>query len=238
AGRQFPDYYAKFGEENVTCVLWDKTCTDLEAHIVYLKKYFPKDKPFIAVGHSMGGSILLEICSRELIPNMKGLVLVGAAQTLRVDGGVRFMMKRHWFRITWLVCFLTAIAPIMVFIWRKKTYDTYKELWRFTTNDGAKKIHTQYNQTIKRLGGITSVKNPDMPFMFVRLEEDTLVDNDDLNFTRTLFKNIRDKIIETNSLHLTEKFDHLTVEKIAEEAEFIGLIRKKKDKEPKKELKS
>ncbi|MHA1212757.1 MAG: hypothetical protein ACTSSH_09875, partial [Candidatus Heimdallarchaeota archaeon] len=36
AGRQFPDYYAKFGEENVTCVLWDKTCTDLEAHIVYL----------------------------------------------------------------------------------------------------------------------------------------------------------------------------------------------------------
>ena len=228
AGRFYPDYEVKFGKENCTVVCWDKTCTNLDSHITKLKANIPKKRPFIGVGHSMGGSIWLELVSRENIPNMTGIVLVGAARTLRTEQGLQFMMKRHWFRLWWLVLMLTFAAPIMIFIWRKKTYDTYREMWRFLRKDGARKIHAQYNQTLKKLGGVTSVKNPDLPLLFVRLNEDTLVDPNDIEFTRKMFNNVREQIIEVNSLHLTEKFDYITVEKIALEAEFLGLVNKKK----------
>lgn len=99
-------------------------------------------------------------------------------------------------------------------------------MWRFVTKDGAKKIHRQFNQTLKKLGGVTSVKNPNLPLLFVRLRNDILVDQKDLEFTKSMFKNVHKQIIETEALHLTEKFDHITVEKIANEAEFIGLITK------------
>jgi alpha-beta hydrolase superfamily lysophospholipase len=226
-GRLFPDYEVKFGKENCIIVTWDKTCTDLDAHINFLKAYIPKDEPFVAVGHSMGGSIWLEIISREIIPNMVGLVMVGCARTLKQDQGVKFLMKRHWLRIWFFVLLLTFAAPIMVFIWRKKTIDSYREMWRFVVKDGAKKIHTQVNQTLNKLGSVTSVKNPDLPVLFVRLRTDTLVSEQDLEFTMNMFTNIREQIIETDALHLNQRFDPITVEKIANEAEFIGLIVKK-----------
>ena len=172
----------------------------------------------------MGGSIWLELISRENIPNMKGLVLIGSARTLKSDNGVRFLMAGTWLRLWVLVITLTLIMPIMLFIWRKKTFETYREMWRFLTKDGAKKIHRQYNLCLKKLGGVMKVNNPDMPLLVVRLRKDTLVDEDDLNYTKSMFQNVREQIIETDSLHLTEKFDHITVEKIALEAEFIGLI--------------
>lgn len=227
AGRFYPDYEVKYGKENCTIVCWDKSCTNLDTHITKLKANIPKEKSFVEVGHSMGGSIWLELISRENIHNMRGLVLVGAARTLRTNQGLKFMMKHHWTRIWFIVIFLTLLAPIMWMIWRSKTYDTFREMWRFTTKDGAKKIHTQYNQTLKKLGGVSKVKNPELPLLLVRLEKDTLVDEEDLKFTKAMFKNVREEIIETDSLHLTEKFDYITVERIANQAKFIGLISKK-----------
>ena len=129
AGRFYPDYEVKYGKENCTIVCWDKSCTNLDTHIAKLKANIPKGKPFVGVGHSMGGSIWLELISKENIPNMHGLVLVGAARTLRTSQGLKFMMKRHWTRIWFIVIFLTLIAPIMWMIWRSKTYDSYREMW-------------------------------------------------------------------------------------------------------------
>ena len=77
------------------------------------------------------------------------------------------------------------------------------------------------------LGGVTEVKNSELPLLLVRLEKDTLVDEEDLKFTKAMFKNVREEIIETDSLHLTEKFDYITVERIANQAEFLGLISEK-----------
>jgi len=225
AGREYPDYYAKFGKENVDILCWEGDISDLDSHIETLRKRIPKDDPFIGVGHSMGGSIWLELLARENPPNMRGLVLVGCARKLRVSGGMEFMMGGHWIRILLIAIFLTLIAPIMVFVWRKKTYDTYRELWRFITKDGAPKIHRQYNLTLARLGGVEKLVNPDLPLVFVRLNEDTLVDYEDLEITKALFNNVHEQIIETNSLHLTEKFDPITVERIALESKFLGLTK-------------
>ncbi|NHJ86769.1 MAG: hypothetical protein FK734_15000 [Asgard group archaeon] len=224
AGRFYPDYFVKYGEENVTVVCWDEKCTDLDSHIAKLKTNIPKDKPFVGTGHSMGGSIWLELISRENIPNMKGLVLVGSARTLKSDNGVKFLMAGTWFRLWVLVITLTLIMPIMLFIWRKKTFETYREMWRFLLKDGARKIHRQYNLCLKKLGGVMKVQNPNIPLLVVKLRKDTLVDEDDLNYTKSMFNYVREQIIETDSLHLTEKFDHITVEKIALEAKFLGLI--------------
>lgn len=94
AERFYPDYEVKFGKDNCIIVTCDKSCTDLDAHINFLKERIPKE-PFVACGHSMGGSIWLELISREFISNMKGLVLVGSARTLKQDQGVKFLMKHH-----------------------------------------------------------------------------------------------------------------------------------------------
>ena len=227
AGREYPDYYEKFGRENVTIVCWDDTVSDLDSHIAKLKENIPKEEPFVAVGHSMGGCIWLELLNRENIPNQKGQVLVGCSRMVRGDQGVEFIMKRPWWFIWVMVLGLTALFPIMLFVWRKKTVDTYRELWRFITKDGARKIHNQYNLTLKKLGHITDVKNPDLPMLVVRLRKDTLVDDQDLEYTKAMFNNPREQIIESDSLHLTEKFDPITVEKIALEAEYLGLTSNK-----------
>lgn len=223
-GREFPDYYAKYGEENVQLVLWDETCSDIESHLNYLKKYIPKDEPFVGVGHSMGGCLWLELLNRESYPNQRGQVLVGCSRYVRGDQGVEFMMKRPWWFIWIIVIGITLIFPIMSFIWKKKTFDSYYEMWRFVIRDGAKKIHNQYNLTLKKLGFVENVKNPDLPLVIVRLRQDTLVDEDDLEYTKSMFNNVHEQIIESDSLHLTGKFDSITVEKIAIEAEFLGLI--------------
>ncbi|MCF2142212.1 MAG: alpha/beta hydrolase [Candidatus Heimdallarchaeota archaeon] len=227
AGRSYPDYEAKFGKENCIIVIWDKSCTDLDAHINYLKSKLPKE-PFVGIGHSLGGSIWLEICSRENIPNMKGLVLVGSARKVRSDRGMEFLMGGHWFRLWWIAILITLAFPIMLFVWGRKTFDTYREMWGFLIKDGAQKIHAQYNKTLKKLGTVTSVKNPDLPLVIVRLRKDTLVDPDDLEFTKSMFNNVHEQIIESEALHLTEKLDPVTVEKIAAEAEFLGLVKRGK----------
>lgn len=224
-GREYPDYYAKFGEENVDVLIWEEDISDLDSHIAALKERIPKDEPFIGVGHSMGGSVWIELLAKESPPNMQGLVLVGCARKLRVNQGIKFMMGGHWIRIWLIVIFMTLMAPIMIFVWRKKTFDTYHELWRFPIRDGAPKIHRQYNLTLEKLGGVTKLINPDMPVVFIRLEKDTLVDEQDLDETKALFTNVHEQIIETNSLHLTEKFDPITVERIALESKFLGLTK-------------
>ena len=230
AGREYPDYQAKFGKENVAIVCWDDACSDLDSHLEKLKANIPEEEPFVGVGHSMGGCIWLELLHRETMPNQKGLVLVGASRKVRGNQGVEFIMKRPWWFI-WIMFFgLTIVFPMMLFIWRKKTFDTYKELWRFLTKDGARKIHNQYNLTLKKLGFIEQVKNPDLPLVIVRLQKDTLVDEKDLEFTKQMFNNVHEQIIASDSLHLTEKFDHFTVEKIALEANFLGMIPEGKKK--------
>jgi len=224
-GREYPDYLAKFGKENVDILIWEEDISDLDSHIEALRERIPKEEPFIGVGHSMGGSVWLELLARECPPNMRGLVLVGCARKLRVSAGIKFMMGGHWIRIWMIVIFMTLMAPIMIFIWRSKTFDTYHELWRFPTRDGAPKIHRQYNLTLKKLGGVTKLVNPDMPVVFIRLEEDELVDSKDLEETKALFNHVHEQIIETNSLHLTEKFDPITVERLALESKFLGLTK-------------
>lgn len=232
AGRFYPDYYAKFGKENVKVLCWDETCTDLESHLKLIRENIPRDQSFVAVGHSMGGSLLLELLARERIPNLKGLVLVGASRRMRSEQGINMIMKFPWFFLWIFTIFITLAFPITILFWRSKTYDTYRELWRFLTKDGARKIHKQYNLTLKKLGTIKRVVNPEVPLVVVRLEEDTLIDEDDLEFTKAMFHNVHEQIIQTGSLHLTEKFDPITVEKIALEAEFLGLITKEKEKYP------
>jgi hypothetical protein len=61
--------------------------------------------------------------------------------------------------------------------------------------------------------------------LYVGLTKDVLVDEDDLDITMALFNESRKQLIEVNQIHLTEKFDSIIVEKIAEEALFLGLIK-------------
>ncbi|MBD3189697.1 MAG: hypothetical protein GF308_03595 [Candidatus Heimdallarchaeota archaeon] len=227
AGRCYPDYYAKFGEEKVKVLCWDKNCTDLKSHLDFIRANIPENQSFVAVGHSMGGSLLLELLARERIPNLEGLVLVGASRRMRSDQGLNFIMKFPWFFL-WIFSILITLAfPITILFWRSKTYDTYRELWRFLTKDGAQKIHKQYNLTLRKLGTIKRILNPEVPLVIVRLKEDTLIDKKDLAYTKTMFHNVHEQIIKSNSLHLTEKFDPITVEKIALEAKFLRLITEK-----------
>lgn len=225
--REYPDYYAKFGQKNVEVIRLDRSCTDVDSHLKKMRETFPKEKPFIICGHSLGGMLTIELLSREKIPNLKGVVLIGSSRKVKEKSGLKFMMKFPWFFLWFFLILLIIAFPITVIAWRKKTYDTYYELFKFLRRDGAKKIHKQYNMTLKKLGTAMKVLQPEIPFLYVGLEKDTLVDDNDLEFTKSMFKNVRVQIIEAKSLHLIEKYDPITVEKIANEAEFLGLIKPK-----------
>ena len=79
---------------------------------------------------------------------------------------------------------------------------------------------------MKKLGTADKVLQPDIPMLYVGLTKDVLVDEEDLDITMALFNNSRKQLIEVNQIHLTEKFDSIIVEKIAEEAVFLGLTKK------------
>ncbi|MGC9779832.1 MAG: hypothetical protein HZR80_11365 [Candidatus Heimdallarchaeota archaeon] len=101
-------------------------------------------------------------------------------------------------------------------------------MFKFLKRDGAKKIHKQYNLTLKKLGTAECVLQPEIPLLCVGLPKDTLVEEKDLEDTKAMFHNARDNLIYgTNSIHLIEKYDPITVDNIAEEAEFIGLLKPK-----------
>ena len=224
--REYPDYFQKFGKNNVEIIKWDETCTDIDSHLVKLKKHLPNDEPFVLCGHSMGGGLIIELMKREKILGLQGVVLIGASKKIKQDSGLKFIMRFPWIFL-WIFAILMVLAlPITVFIWRSKTIDTYLELFRFLRRDGAKKIHRQYNLTLKKLGNVDSILQPEIPLLFVGLPEDTLVDKQDLKITKALFHKSRENLIlGTNSIHLIEKYDPIIVEKIAEEAEFIGLVK-------------
>ncbi|HUU78021.1 MAG TPA: alpha/beta hydrolase [candidate division Zixibacteria bacterium] len=223
-GREYPDYEAKFGNENVTVIRWDKTCTDIDSHIAKMKETFPQNDPFVLCGHSLGGSLAIELLSREKITNLQGLVLIGSSRKIKKEQCLEFIMWFPWFCL-WPFAILIALAfPITVLIWREKTFDTYYELFKFLGRDGARKIHKQYNLTLKKLGSAESIVDNELPVLYVGLIKDSLVDDKDLEFTLNMFKNNRKQIINSNSIHLIEKYDPITVEKIAIEAEFIGLV--------------
>ncbi|NHJ49318.1 MAG: hypothetical protein FK733_16130 [Asgard group archaeon] len=223
--REYPHYNRKFGEENVTIIKWDETCTDVDSHLQKIKDNIPQDQPFVLSGLSLGGALAIELLSRETIPNLQGVILIGSSRKIKQDGGLRFIMKFPWFFLWIFAFFLLLCFPITIFIWRKKTFDTYKELFRFLRVDGAKKIHKQYNLTLKKLGAADKVLQPEIPILYVGLPKDVLVDEKDLEFTLKLFKNAKKQLLELNSIHMNEKYDSLIVEKIAEEAEFIGLVK-------------
>lgn len=223
--REYPDYEEKFGKENLTIIKWDDSCTDIDSHLQKMKNNFPKKEPFVLCGHSLGGALTIELLNREIIPNLQGVILIGSSRKIKQDAGLGIIMRFPWFFL-WIFAFLfVLVLPITIFIYGKKTFDTYKELFNFLKRDGAKNIHRQYNLTLKKLGTAEKVKQPELPFLYVGLTKDVLVDEDDLDITMSMFKKSRKQIIEANSIHLTEKFDSIIVEKIAEEAEFLGLIK-------------
>ena len=227
-GREYPDYEAKFGKENVTVIRWDKTCTDIDSHLAKIKETIPNNEPFVLCGHSLGGSLAIELLSRERIPFLQSLVLIGSSRRIKKEQGLEFIMKFPWFFL-WPFAVLMALAfPITIFIWREKTFDTYYELFKFLKRDGAKKIHKQYNLTLKKLGAAKSIIDPTLPVLYVGLPKDSLIDEEDLEFTLKMFNKSKKSLINANSIHLIEKYDPITVEKIAEEAEYTGLVNPKR----------
>lgn len=223
--RVYPDYEGKFGIDNLTVIKWDDSCTDIDSHLQKMKVNFPKNEPFVLCGHSLGGALTIELLNREIVPNLQGIVLIGSSKKIKQDGGLRFIMKFPWFFL-WIFSFLFVLAfPITIFIYGKKTFDTCKQLFTFLKRDGAKKIHRQYNLTLKKLGTAEKVLQSDIPFLYVGLTKDVLVDEDDLDITMAMFKESRKQLIKAKTIHLIEKFDSIIVEKIAEEAEFLGLIK-------------
>ncbi|MEA2070790.1 MAG: hypothetical protein U9O98_05810 [Asgard group archaeon] len=175
----------------------------------------------------MGGMLIIELLSRKSFENLKGIILVGASRKLKTEQGLNILMKLPWFCLWPLAIMFFFFIPITFFIWWGKTWETYQEMYSFLIKDGAKKIHRQYNQTLKKLGDVNSLKNPDIPLVVIRLPKDTLVDEKDLKVTEKMFQNYREKIIPSDSIHLDEKFDPITVKLIAEEKDFLQMDCKK-----------
>ena len=65
-------------------------------------------------------------------------------------------------------------------------------------------------------------ENKDIPVLFVRLKEDLLVDVEDVEYTKSFFNNVRERLLPYDSIHLTHDFDYPVADLIGDELDFFG----------------
>ena len=225
--REYPAYVEKFGRENVVWTSNYKRYT-VEDHLEELESKIPKDKPYILVGHSLGGSIIIELMSRKPLNNCQGVSLNGASR----------MVLSHWF-INFLfylpVPIIYSFFALMVILFplnfvltgfnlHKAKQASFEGIIRLIEN-GAREIKKEYNFCLRKIGReVTDIhkENLDIPTLFIHLEKEMMVDEEDLKLTKEMYKNKRVKIIKSDTMHLTHDFDYVVADLIGEELDFFS----------------
>jgi len=225
--REYPAYIEKFGQENVQ---WTTNAGrySIEDHIDELKSKLPIDRPYIITGHSMGGSIIIELMNKEPLVNCRGVSIVGSSR----------IQPSHWFLnflfylpvpIIYLFFGLMALSfPITLIVTRfnfhKAVQASFDGIARLIEN-GARKMKKEYNGCLRKIGknvhGILE-ENKNIPTLFIHLKKDMLVDDEDLEYTKAFFNVRKERIIPADTIHLTHDFDNLVADILGEELDFFG----------------
>ncbi|MHA1399841.1 MAG: alpha/beta fold hydrolase [Candidatus Heimdallarchaeaceae archaeon] len=226
--REYPAYIEKFGDENVEWACYAKKYT-IEEHIEEIKSHIPNGRPYILTGHSLGGSLLIEMMAREkLDENCKGVVLIGASRRLYPHPTLNFIFRLPVPLIYAFSIFLMFIYPIFILVYKfnmhKATQASFEGIVRLVEN-GARDMKKEFNYCLRPIGqDVTDIleENKDIPVLFIRLKKDMMVKEEDLELTKSFFNNWKERIIPSDSIHLTHDFDYIVADILNEEMPFFG----------------
>ncbi len=226
--REYPAYVEKFGKENVEWASYAKRYT-IEDHLEEIKSHIPSDREYIITGHSMGGSLIIELLTREKLDDRcKGVILVGASRKLYPHPILNFIFRFPVPFIYAFAIFLILIYPIFIIAYKfnmhKATQASFESIIRLVEN-GAGEMKKEFNNCQRIVGlNVTDIlpENKHIPALFIRLKKDMMVHEDDLKETISFFDNAKERIIETDAIHLTHAFDYIVADIINEEMPFFG----------------
>ncbi len=225
--RKYPKYKETFGEDKATWTCYLDTVT-IEEHLEEIKSKIPKDRPYLLSGHSMGGALLIELMKREKLENCKGIILVGASQRIYPHWFLNFTFYTPVFVIYAFAITLVLSYPLILLITGFNTHKAkqaaFEGLERLLEN-GARRMKAEYNQCLRKVGKNTNPiveENKAIPVLFIRLKKDMMVKEEDVSRTKKLFEVYKERIIPTDSVHLTHDFDDDVAKMIKEEYPFFG----------------
>ena len=222
--KKYPAYEERFGEENYAYTTNAGRYT-VDEHLEETKSLIPENRPYLLIGYSMGVSLIIELFNREKMNNCKGVTLIGGSRYQPTHWFLDFVFSlpvpiMYFFAIILLLTF-PFVYLFTGFNYEKARSACYEGLQSFIEY-GAQEMKKEYNQCIRKVGldieGILK-ENEEIPALFIRLKEDLMVDEEDLEYTKTFFKKTKEVIMPENIIHLTHAMD----------AEFIDIFMGQKD---------
>jgi pimeloyl-ACP methyl ester carboxylesterase len=226
--KKYPAYEERFGSDNFAHTTNAKRYT-VDEHLDELKSLIPQNRPYMLVGYSMGASLIIELLNREKLENCKGVTLIG---------GSRYQPS-HWFLtftfmlpIPFIYFFATILLMTYPFVllfsgfnFEKARLACYEGSMKSLRTNKAREMKKEYNQCIRKVGrnvhGILE-ENEDIPALFIRLKEDLMVDEEDLQFTKTFFNKTEEIVLAEDIIHLTHAMDAEFIDIIISQKKFFG----------------
>ncbi len=225
--RKYPIYEDRYGKENFAHTTNQKRYT-IDEHLEELESLIPKDREYMLVGYSMGGSNILELLGRKHLSKCRGAVLVGSAHIQDVHWFLNFM-----FLLPVPIMYLFAIIIALLFPMnlviagfnlKKAVPASFEGIYMFVKH-GARNMKKEYNQCIRKVGrNLDDIleDNKDIPLLMIRLEKDMMVKEEHYQTVLTWFHKTKIRILPPDIIHLTHRLDDLFIDIIKEEREFFG----------------
>ena len=222
----YPAYQEKYGPDNFAHTTNAGRYT-VDDHLDEINSIIPENRPYVLIGYSMGVSLIIELMNRQKLPNCKGAALIGGSRYQPTHWFLNFVFKLPSPFIYFFATLILLSYPIALVINKfsiKNTNHTCVEgLLRLIENK-ASEMKKEYNHCIRKVGlNIDGVldENKEIPIYVIRLEKDLMVDEEDLEYTKTFFRNVKEKVLPSDIIHLTHKMDKEFIQMIEEESGFF-----------------
>ena len=225
--REYPAHTEKFGKDNVVNTT-TKGRFSVQEHIDELHELLPKEREYLLIGHSMGIPTTIELMNKIPLKNCRGAVFVAGSRTQESHWFFEFLFRLPVPLIYVMGSILTLMFPINLIIYKFNFHKTFQAsfdgIWRLIVS-GAGNMKREYWDCLKKIGrdvhGVLE-ENKEIPILFLRLKKDKLVNDEDVEYTKTFFKNIKEIILPYDSIHLTHDYDFLVLDVIGEQLDFFG----------------
>jgi len=225
--REYPIYEEKFGKENFAHTTNQNRFT-IEEHLEEIESLMPKNREYMLIGYSMGGSNILELLGWKNLTRCRGVVLVGAAHIQDVHWFLNFMFRLPVPIIYFFAILIALLFPMNLIIagfnFKKAVPASFEGLYMFLRY-GARNMKKEYNHCIRKVGrNLDDIlpENKDIPLLIIRLEKDMMVRDEYYQTVLNWFNKTKMRILPPDIIHLTHRLDNLFISIIEEEKELFS----------------
>ena len=225
--RKYPAYDEKLGKEGYAYTTYYKRFT-IQEHLDEIHSIIPQDKEYLMIGYSLGASLIVEYLNKYPAENCKGVTLIGGSRIQGSHWFLNFVFKTPvpvilFFSFIMALCFPVVLIASK-FNFKKAIPASFEGLYRLIEN-GPWDMKKAYNTCLRKVGkdvnGVLE-QNKKIPVLIIKLVKDMMVNEEDLEYTKSFFNKVKERILPSDIIHLTHKDDKLFLEIVEEETEFFG----------------